>query len=702
MCILQFIRIIQIKARKLLTLIKNVLKVNGQKSQRRYHGLRIINDDATKDVREIFDSTGKSVLMEELHGRRFTEYGISSPRFDLCEQETLKAVENASWKEVETDENNCRVFVTSDIPGGKTNVVDIEIVPDDTLFLIEEIGIEPDMYKYVLKNGYPAHSTASELNGGKRPPYWMKKAFVLTVSDIPAADVNETSLYYCKSTDEDGNEYKKINLIPGLPECGCMITVVDSKKIKDFRLKEMSLISRQQALEMGFKTALVNDRADKLISHYEEKKEMNQRPSSHNYHTFLLFVDLKERDFDDFDFSRTQLQDVDMQRASLYTASFKYSRLSNVNLNGAYAERADFISSSLYNVKMMGTDLRGSRFDHSDIKDSALNGINLKGASLVKAKISHSSLSGANLQGSILVKADLHKTVCSNANFEKAVLRKTDFSGADLRYVNFKDADLRGAILSGACLEGAHFDGADLRGAVLDGTWGFYISFKNAIMDKASLRSVRFGNCIMKNARLRDANLKMALLDDANMKGADLSDAKMDLSALNGACMTDCILKNVDLTNAEMCGASLKRAVMNMANLSGTDLGEADLSKASLIWTSLTKASLSLVNADEADFSYAHMEKTSVDGARFRRCNFNQTRLYDVDLNAADMEDTCMDNIDWTSDPCILPDITKDKDKETENPCKESDPQKDEADTGEKMENVGTVAESGTDTCPEG
>ena len=31
-----------------------------------------------------------------------------------------------------------------------------------------------------------------------------------------------------------------------------------------------------------------------------------------------------------------------------------------------------------------------------------------------------------------------------------------------------------------------------------------------------------------------------------------------------------------------------------------------------------------------------------------------------------------------------------------------SDPQKDEADTDVEKENVGTVAEEGTDTCPEG
>lgn len=702
MCILQFIRIIQIKARKLLTLIKNVLKVNGQKTQRRYHGLRIINDDATKDVREIFNSTGESLLMNALHKSRFPEYGMSSPSFNGCEQETLNAVKNASWKEADTDEENCRVFVTSDIPGGKTNVVDIETVPDDTLFLIEAIGIECDFYEDILKQGCTPNSIAFSIINERPHPRWQKKAFVLTVSDIPATDTKETSLYYYESTDEEGVEYKNIEIIPGSPECNRTITAVDSKKIKDFRLKEMSIISRQQALEIGFETALVGSRANTFISYYKEKRKMSQRPSGYIYQADLLNVDLSDRSFSEYDFSRTKLTDVNMQKASLHDASFRYSELGRVNLNGAYTKRADFMSSSLFDVKMMGGDFSESLFNYASIGESVLRGANFKGASLVKTLISYSDLTGANLRGANLVKADFRNSRCFNVNFKKAVLRKAKFARTDLRCANFKNADLRGANLIGARLEGACFDGADLRGAVLDGACGFYISFKNAIMDKASLRSVRFGNCIMKNARLRDANLKMALLDDANMKGADLSDAKMDLSALNGACMTDCILKNVDLTNAEMCEASLKRAVMNMANLSGTDLGEADLSKASLIWTSLTKASLSLVNADEADFSYAHMEKTSVDGARFRRCNFNQTRLYDVDLNAADMEDTCMDNIDWTSDPCILPGITKDKDKETENPCKESDPQKDEADTDEKMENVGTVAEAGTDTCPEG
>lgn len=696
----KLISIVQKKAVEVQAVTKRVFTANRQKDYRRFRNLKIIKDDATKDVRDIFNETGESLLMKALHELIFPKCGISSPRIEGSEKDVLEAVRNASWKEVSTDEKDCRAFVTSDIPGGKNSVVDIKSVPDDTLFLIEAIGLELDYYEDVLKYGGSPSLTALRLE--KRPSRrWDKRAFVLTVSDIPAANTKEMSLCYYKYSDEYGDEHERIELIPGLPASVSMVTVVDSKRVMRSKLKEMSVISRQQALEIGFETALVGSRANTFISYYKEKRKMSQRPSD-IYRTSLSFVDLNDRSFDEYDFSRTELTDVNMQKASLYAASFKYSVLCNVNLNGAYAKGADFTSSLLHDVEMMGTDFGRSIFDYAEIKESVLRGVNLKDASLVKAKISYSDLVGVNLRGANLKKADLRDSKCFNANFKKAVLRKAKLAQIDLRGANFKNADLRGADLTGAHLEGASFDGADLRGAILDGAYGLYVSFENAVMDNSSLRGVSFGFCNMKNVRLRRANLKNAELDNASMNGADLTGAMMEGIRLEESFMEDTILKSVNLTGARMQMVDLKRSVMDRANLSYADISESDLSGASLVWAVLRYTCLSGTTADEANFSYAHMENTDVVCAEFRNCYFLNTRLYGVDFKHTDMEGTCLDNIDWTSDPYIPPDKKNDKDETEENISEGSDPQKDETDIDKETENAGTVAEEGTDTCPEG
>jgi len=671
----KLISIVLKKAVEIPAVTKRAFTANRQKDYRRFCDLKIIKDDATKDVRDIFNETGESLLMKALHELIFPECGISSPRIEGSEKDALEAVRSASWKEVATDEKDCRAFVTSDIPGGKNSVVDIKSVPDDTLFLIEAIGLEPDYYEDVLKYGCSSSFTALRLE--KRPSRrWDKRAFVLTVSDIPAVNTKEMSLCYYKYSDEFGDEHERIKLIPGLSASDSMVTVVDSKRVMGSKLKEMSVISRQQALEIGFETALVGSRANTFISYYKEKRKMSQRPSDHIYRTSLSFVDLNDRSFDEYDFSRTELTDVNMQKASLYAASFKYSVLCNVNLNGAYAKGADFTLSHLHDVEMMGTDFGRSIFDYAEITESVLRGVNLKDASLVKTKISYSDLVGVNLRGANLKKADLRDSKCFKANFKKAVLRKAKLARIDLRGANFKNADLRGADLTGAHLEGASFDGADLRGAILDGAYGLYVSFENAVMDNSSLRGVSFGFCNMKNVRLRRANLKNAELDNASMNGADLTGAMMEGISLEESFMEDTILKSVNLTGARMQMVDLKRSVMDRANLSYADISESDLSGASLVWAVLRYTCLSGTTADEANFSYAHMENTDVVCAEFRNCYFLNTRLYGVDFKHTDMEGTNTDNIDWTSwSPEDFPetkDLTAGKDAPVESESKDS------------------------------
>ena len=60
----------------------------------------------------------------------------SGSSYDLTAEDIKRAVEGAEWKETSHVDvaPNCRVFVTEDIPYGRTGIMDIANMPDDTTF----------------------------------------------------------------------------------------------------------------------------------------------------------------------------------------------------------------------------------------------------------------------------------------------------------------------------------------------------------------------------------------------------------------------------------------------------------------------------------------------------------------------------------------------------------------------------------------
>jgi uncharacterized protein YjbI with pentapeptide repeats len=194
-------------------------------------------------------------------------------------------------------------------------------------------------------------------------------------------------------------------------------------------------------------------------------------------------------------------------------------------------------------------DLRGRDLRRAKLRRCDLSGRDLTEANLALADLRHADLSGATLQG----------TTIAGARLRQCALRGARLTGADLT-----DADLTGADLTGADLTGA-----DLGGAVVDGA-----QFEDADMTGVKAARLSFRRALLARATLGDADLTGARLADGELSGADLSGARLD----------DADLSFADLRGAVLTGASLARADLSGANLERADLRDATLEGARLSW----------------------------------------------------------------------------------------------------------------------
>lgn len=603
--------------------------------------MKIINETATKDVLGILKNGLESSLFCGLYGLARPEKGL--PGYSETDVSSLfERFMKASWKEVEPTAEalhfcpDCREFVTSDIPGGRHNVVYVRDLPDDALLLVETIGVDRDVCELMPDARFDSQQVVSKLEN-RRHIRTEKKKFVLTVPDGPYADVKEATLDYYHFDEPEEGPADSISVRPGTPSLPETVTSVycDTREVRD--LEDLSVITRQQALDAGFETALVSSRAAHLIRFYSENSRRKPWPA----HTdpcrgIFGFVSLRGRTLRGMDFRNYQLEDIDLQESYLHGTCFRHSWLKNVKLNGAFCEDCDFTSAGFGNVDAMGTDFGGASFDDARFRSCVFSGANFRGVFLRSAEFSDAVLEGADMSGAVLSKAVFKSSSLYRTNLRDSVLAGADLSCADLRGADLAGADLRGAVLTGADLTGAdlagailsgadltgadlecvRFDGASLVGTKLYRACGLYASFENAVMDGADMREAELDDCSMDKARLRGADLCGAAMNSAKMKMADLSGAKFADAQLEGAVMTGAVFTKADLSGADLSGADLTRAQLSGAILTGTDLTGAVL--------------------EEAVLSHAFMEKTKIKGTCFKNALMYKTYLYHVDLQGAD------------------------------------------------------------------
>ena len=138
-------------------------------------------------------------------------------------------------------------------------------------------------------------------------------------------------------------------------------------------------------------------------------------------------------DFEDADFTYTNLEESNFIRANLTGADFSYSNL----------EYADFSNANLSGTNFEEANLDGARLDNSEFTCANLYGATLKDASLTETDFEAASIDNTNFQNANLRGANLN-----GASIEKANLSYTLLSRIQALATSFK-----GTVLTGACIQ---------------------------------------------------------------------------------------------------------------------------------------------------------------------------------------------------------------------------------------------------------
>ena len=116
-------------------------------------------------------------------------------------------------------------------------------------------------------------------------------------------------------------------------------------------------------------------------------------------------------------------------------------------------------------------------------------------------------------------------------------------------------------------------------------------------------------------------------LTDADLSQVDLSEA-----SLGGADLRETNLTGANLMGADLRGANLRNAKLHWANLMGANLHGANLSD-----TDLREANLGSSDLGSANLSNADLGKANLNDADLRGANLLLTKLYDTNVNAANL-----------------------------------------------------------------
>lgn len=156
--------------------------------------------------------------------------------------------------------------------------------------------------------------------------------------------------------------------------------------------------------------------------------------------TKLNYANLSQANLSGSLLTNTSLKQTNLDKAQLFQTDAR-----NVNLETAFWGTIELTGANLVGARLSGKDL-----SHLDLSLTSFSGADLSHCNLSQSDLSLSNLRGANLEGVDLQQAklhmcDLHKAVLNNSN-----LRQADLSKANLSWALIKGTDLRGAIVRDA------------------------------------------------------------------------------------------------------------------------------------------------------------------------------------------------------------------------------------------------------------
>ena len=180
-------------------------------------------------------------------------------------------------------------------------------------------------------------------------------------------------------------------------------------------------------------------------------------------------INLRERNLQYAEFSRSDLKQADFHGAKLQGAKFAQSDLKSAKFRTAQAQGADLGWASLQGANLRWASLQGADLGRASLQGADLGEAGLQGADLGEAGLQGADLGEAGLQGADLGWASLQGADLGWASLQGANLRWASLQGADLGGARLQGADLGGARLQGADLGWARLQGADLGWARLQG-----------------------------------------------------------------------------------------------------------------------------------------------------------------------------------------------------------------------------------------
>ncbi|MDC0936730.1 pentapeptide repeat-containing protein [Pirellulales bacterium] len=282
-------------------------------------------------------------------------------------------------------------------------------------------------------------------------------------------------------------------------------------------------------------------------------------------------LELSEADLGGADLSGANLERAVLDHANLIGADLSGATLSSASMNRASANRAVFLRADLKRAALVRARLNGACFEEADLSDAVLSR-----ADLCEVNFNGACMACAVLRGAHLVAADL-----DGADFHDAVLTEID-----ARRVDFRKVELRGALANRAILSGANFEdltwedadlsGADLRSALMSGS-----RIPHGDLHGANLSGSRLGEIEWEDVDLRDANLRGATFHYGSSRSG-LVDSYIASEGTRTGFYTDGLEELYYKDPEQVRTANLRRADLRGADIANVDFYLVDLRDAKL------------------------------------------------------------------------------------------------------------------------
>jgi uncharacterized protein YjbI with pentapeptide repeats len=149
-------------------------------------------------------------------------------------------------------------------------------------------------------------------------------------------------------------------------------------------------------------------------------------------------------------------------------------------------------------------------------------------------------------------------------DFSRVSLVGLDLSNLNLEQVIFEGADLSGADMTGADLRGVDFTGANLTGANLTKANCERVSFRNARLNKATLKQT-----LLSGANFTGATLDRAIFEHVSVSAGSIP---IKISNAEGAVFNNSYFESHDFKNINMKNVTINGGAFHRTDFTGSNL----------------------------------------------------------------------------------------------------------------------------------